>query len=429
MRFLVSPLLHLCVCLVAGAADAPPSKAETVAVDFAYAGDAFTPRGAGFVRGVTLDEPGDALLRPLRPQFFRQPAGTAGDKYAALTVLPRVAGLGATVSILLAEGFDTSRGFPGENGDWARWERHVRSHAEAALKAKPATPIRWEIWPEPNVATSWKPSKTRFYTAHVRAVRIIRSVHKGAVIVGPGITWDYGWLEAFLKVAKDHDAVPDVISWTESSPRADLARHYEDAENILWQDGHGQRPILVTHAVDAPHQYSPAAAVYFLASLHRSPVDLSARKGAGGTHRESGVQLAHLLTDRTLQPRSLWWAYRSYADLSGQAVKLTPSTTLDGIATIDAKGSVAQLLLARAAHFSKPPGEKGLAPVELKFANLPWPRVRVAASRIAYSGDKPAAASAMTVEAVHAVTGEEMRVALPEFGDHDVYTVTLSPVR
>src|SRR5205814_3873098 len=61
---------------------------------------------------------------------------------------------------------------------------------------------------------------------------------------------------------------------------------------------------------------------------------------------EHGLQSANLLTP-TFPPPSAWYAYREYAQMSGRMIKLSKSSTVDGLATWDTAGKTLHILVGR----------------------------------------------------------------------------------
>jgi hypothetical protein len=396
---------------------------EVVSIDLSKDDGPLTHRAAGFVRGIAIQDPADNLLLPLRPSFFRQPAIDAPPKYGALAVRDRTTAMGAKVHAVLSGGVGFDGAFPGDKGNWTRWEAGVERLVRQAGASQPR--VVWEIWDEPNNSFAWKGSREQYYALWYRTVRKIRSIDPQAVIAGPSIDrWDQGWIEGFLKVTKDYQVMPDIVCWHERDIRPDIAGHLSGFENSEWQDGLGTRPKIAFHAVSDKLKFHPAIAVLFFAAVERAKVESAARKGWG----EHGTQLANLLTADS-EPRSTWWAYKAYADLIGRRAGLNKSNTVDGLAAWDAQRKAAQAILGRARTTlgtTQPATPARLGQVELRFTHVPAGRARVIARLLPTAAGQALDVPIETINAELPVTNQELRIVLPRFDDGDAYLVSLS---
>src|SRR5256886_14284843 len=316
--------------LLALSARALAAGKETVTVDFAAKGEPITHKASGFARGLTLTEPPQEMLAQLRPTFFRQPALDSPAKYGALAIYPRARAINATVMATLSDGVKFDGRFPGEKGNWDKWDRGVTDLVHRAMGS--GQRIQWEIWTEPNQGASWKGSKQGYLVLWYRTAKRIRDIDPNAIIAGPSVgPFDGGWINSFLKVAKEYDVLPDIICWHEKDPKGDIVAHVDQVENDCWQDGHGIRPIIVYQNVPEAHRFSPGFAVWTVAGQERSHAQFGVRNKTS----EHGLQVASLLTAK-FEPRSTWFAYREYAQMTGRIIKVSKSSTVDGLATWDA---------------------------------------------------------------------------------------------
>ncbi len=131
-----------------------------------------------------------------------------------------------------------------------------------------------------------------------------------------------------------------------------------------------------------------------------------------------------ILTHPEKQPRSTWWAYKAYADVTGRLVDLRPSPTVDGVAAIDPKTGVVRAVLGRDGTDS--------GPVVVEFLNMPAAvssasgNLYVHAERIPASGWK-----ALVSPEVVPLTGgfspgpNSIKITLPDFGFSDAYLLRL----
>jgi hypothetical protein len=321
-----------------------------------------------------------------------------------------------------------------------------------------------------------------WYRTHKR----IKSIDPNAQVCGPGVgPFDSGWISSYLKVCKEYEVLPDVITWHEKDPKGDVVGHVNDIENTLWQDGHGLRPIIVYQTVPDPHRFSPGFAAWTVAGQERS----NALFGIRNRSSESGVQLCSLLT-KDFEPRANWWVYKEYAQMRGQMVKVSKSATVDALATWDESSKTLQLLVGRGRRYvpstragwvgvAKYPiasltgsletvwdkfdatgvpdeirdvarfvaypavaandtvtkiidkrNEKSkddLGEVELKLTHLPAAKVNVTAQRLAYSGEKASKGPQKVFERELAVSDKkELKFILPDMEEADAYVVSVS---
>src|SRR5437868_3823244 len=167
-RLLVVSLLLTCM------APAFAATKETVTIDLAVRGEPITHKASGFSRGLTLTEPPQDMLAALHPAFFRQPALDSPAKYGALTIYPRAKTLNATIMATLSDGIKFDGRFPGEKGNWTKWDNAVTDLVRRAHTA--GQRITWEIWTEPNSGASWKGSKEDYLVMWYRTVKHIRAM-------------------------------------------------------------------------------------------------------------------------------------------------------------------------------------------------------------------------------------------------------------
>ena len=73
------------------------------------------------------------MLAQLRPTFFRQPALDSPAKYGALAIYPRARAMNATVMATLSDGVKFDGRFPGEKGNWDKWDRGVSDLVRRAM--------------------------------------------------------------------------------------------------------------------------------------------------------------------------------------------------------------------------------------------------------------------------------------------------------
>src|SRR4051812_36887383 len=303
------------IWLLAFASVAFAASKETVTIDFAVKSENITHKAAGFARALTLTEPPQEMLGALHPVFLRQPALDTPAKYGALAIYPRAKNLNAAVMATLSDGLKFDGRFPGDGAKWDKWDKGVSDLVRRAHTS--GQKVTWEIWSEPNQGASWKGSREDYMVLWYRTVKRIRDIDPSALIAGPSIgPFDAGWIGGYLKVCKEYDVLPDIITWHEKDPKGDIVAHVDQILNDCWQDGHGERPIIIFQNVPEPHRYSPGFAVWTMVGKERSRAQFGVRNKTG----EHGAQLTSFLTPK-FEPRAPWWAYREYAQMNGRMIK------------------------------------------------------------------------------------------------------------
>lgn len=320
----------------------------------------------GFLHGLSQDgsQPPDDLLNPLKPRLFRGggsslPGGgwargghdgyaprwqTVVDRYHRVAPPP----IGANYAIVMsdlwgAEGVTlaTDDPYPGDNGDWTSYESFVAQVVHDA-KAADMDPdkIQYEIWNEPDYTTRYFPrTKEQYEEMWQRGVRLIRRLDPRARIEGPtftGIrTTGTAWrMNDFLDMAKATDTMPDILSWHALGRSPLPSQECDLARQLLAERG-------LRHLKLEMNEYGPSDGLvpgyqtWYVIDLQRSGLDYSAM----GIYTACCVYpyLDGLVTyaHGYAQPTSLWWIYQRYASLTGNLLKTTAGSFVDGIAAAD----------------------------------------------------------------------------------------------
>jgi len=412
---------------------APVCAGETVGIDFASDLEPVTYRASGFLHAISTTEPGPTLVEAIKPKLFRMAAQDwHNDGSGAWANYKRVRAMGARLQIVMSDshGYHIAGWWPGDDGDWSKWETLVAGLISYA-KHKGQI-VEWDIWNEPNIKPFWGRDRDRFFETWKRGYAKIRELDPKAVIVGPSLSfYDTAYLEAFLIHCKVTATMPDIIAWHEMGSPRSIQGHVDHMNAFLRANGMGPRPICINEMIGLEQTAKPGATALFLAAIERAKLDGACR--ACWNDEQAGVSacgnesLDGILTHPDRKPRSAWWTYKAYADITGRMVTVTPSATVDGIAGCDAGAGQVRVLL----------GRDGVDPqdVTVVFGNaksMPWlvksGRVRVVAERIPDSGWKALSAPTEVFDSVEEVRGGSFSVVLPAFGPSDAFVVTLRPV-
>ncbi len=342
-----------------GPTTAQAAAPQAITVDL---GDSEGPAegvGSGFLYGLTEDGsgPDDSLLAPLAPRSARgggarlDGGGWAGDGYTAgagyqrriESALDQARRLStppydATYDLLVSDmwGADTTQApntvYPCTNGDCANWETFVERVARDVTAS--GLDVRFDIWNEP--AGAFFPpgfNTEQYYRMWDSAVRTLRRVVPDAEIVGPSL-WDFSPnnIAPFLDHTQAAGTLPTILNWHFShDPVADT----QTAASMLAQRGITGVGLTMNEYIHAPEQRAGYSA-WYLARIARSGID-SASHAIWDECCAAGLLDGLLVRggDGVLRPTGRWWVYRSYAELTGDLVRVDSSGAADAVAAVD----------------------------------------------------------------------------------------------
>ncbi len=413
MRCAAGCLTVLCCLPAAG-------FAETVVVDLSVTPGPATFRASGFLHSISSTQPAASFVDPVKPRLFRC------ARSACFNIYSRVTALGAKVQLVMSDSSGYSGNWPGNGGSYTTWETLVASIVNQAATAN-AT-MQWDVWNEPNLGQFWGASQAQWLETWRRAVVVVRGLDPAATIVGPSVSgFDQTYLEAFLTYAKAEGVLPDVVSWHEFSGGGSIPANVQTMRDYVAAQGIAISRFSVNEMIYSSEYTQPGPTVHYLAAAERGQVDSAAHACWGDTSGDncSAKSLDGLLTVDGLQARGSWWAYKGYADVTGQLVDLAPGATVDGVAAYDSSLQTVSLVLGRTG---------GSGSVDLRLTHLgaaPFlagaSALHVLAKRITDSGTSPSAGPVGALDANASVANDELTVTLPNFSSNDAFTVVLAP--
>jgi MYXO-CTERM domain-containing protein len=333
-----------------GVVATPAAAATTLTVDLSRTIGPATHVASGSLYGVTETLPADvdALIAPLRPKMFTNPAANVQQPVGdAIVVAERLAPLGAMVTIRLADwltGFYTFTTMD----DWlAKIDETVARRQTASL----TNIYAYEIWNEPNYtyASSNPLSFNEFWR---QTYARLRELDPDVMITGPSTThYDETYMRDFLAFCQANSCLPDIVGWHEMGG-ANLTRNLERYRALETQLGIGPLPISINEYSGAAHidvEGQPGASAPLIAKLERFQVDSACISFWDVAHPG---RLGSLLATDT-EPNGGWWFYKWYGDMTGNMVSTTPptpnsATALDGFANLDASAETASVLFGGA---------------------------------------------------------------------------------
>lgn len=361
--------------------DSQVSEMESMAgaeIDLGVITGPATYRGSGFLWSISSKQPHDSLVLPLKIQLFRSRITPWRDNTGMASIV-RVKDFVPRIQVVLSDeynlrfpprpqpasysktqfGYSRITSWPGDNGDFSLWEDVLEDTYEA-VKEK-GIEVEWDFWEEPNWSGWWKPSKEQFFDTWAVGVNKLRELDPKAVFVGPSITgFDPDYLKAFLLYAKEHNVLPDILSWHEihdkDSP-TEIPEHAALMREFMDEIGIERLKIDINEVVSPGRFTNPGLHVWYLANMEEADI-YGACKATWRDEDESLYTavvpvLGGFLTYPELQPRAAWWVMKAYADITGNLTLVKPDSTMEGIAGIDEDSETIRILLGRGKYGSE----------------------------------------------------------------------------
>jgi len=309
----------------------------------------------GFLVSFSNDLPVDKYVKPLKPSLIR-----SGN----LLLYERAKKLGAGFNLFLHGTYMSKFSlidrnpeglWPGDNGDWKNWEDVVYDTV-INVKNKGYTDISWSIWFCPEY--HWQRSFERYLETYKRAFHILKKIIPDAVIMGPWHTkYDLSYINKFLDYTKRNNILPDIYTWNEGTNNpAIIPDQADELRSIFKSKDIDISRLIITEIISPHYQFSPGHAVAYISNLHRAGIEATSKSCWDEDYPDGGINncwnnsLDGLLDSEYLKPRSIWWAFKLYADMSGSIMQVTPQNNLlniDGIASFDSKEKRIYILLGR----------------------------------------------------------------------------------
>ncbi|MDN5940437.1 MAG: hypothetical protein L0H94_01025 [Nitrospira sp.] len=374
---------------------------------------------------ISFEQPDDRFVRPLKPKLFRLRANEALNP----PLNQRVRSYGAVVQGIISDSYGypgPSGNWPGDGGDWTRWEQLVEELVREADSK--GLQLHWDIWNEPDHPQFWDRSAEQFFETWKRAVRTIRRVNPKAIIVGPSLARGPAhYLYGFLLSAHEENVLPDIISWHDMA--LDHPNNVVNVRQFMAKRGIPNRPISINEFRYSDGTHHPGHLVWWLSHIEEEAPESAAyacwpdREGYSNCETDT---LDGLLSRDGLR-RAAWYAHKGYAEITGQLVGVGSSGfKVAGIAGVDSRLQTGRMILGK----RETRNASGEESVEVVFRNvdrlspsLKERAVFVRAERIPDSGllDSPF----VTIAGMYPVKNGEVRVRLQDFGVGEAYTILL----
>ena len=334
---------------------------------------------AGILHSFNATHPPMDAVRPLRLHMYRGPerfhlydnttTKNQGPRLFANTA--RLEELGIRTQLLLSDIYFAVRDhahlpvslLPGDNGNFTLWKWVVAYCIEAAIHAGHED-VYWDIYNEPNIGFKNR-SIEQFYAVWATAYALIKTRLPHAVVVGPSIAdieWNetFLWMQQFLLRQNETGQLPDILCWHVGySNGSVLADQHDAVKAFLTLKRISIQRFAHNEVIGQKSSLSPGVAVSFISNLERLAVDHACRACWREFDYLTGDRedtcwdqsldglLAVDYEGENYAPRSVWWAYRYYADMSGWTVPIDGPIMqwqLDGLLSWNSAGNVSILL-------------------------------------------------------------------------------------
>jgi hypothetical protein len=402
-----------------------------------------THRGSGILHSFHTAEPPDSLVLPLKLSAFR---GRANENYLfSVGFYDRLKKIGVKhIQVVLSDSYGYPNGFagwPGDKNDWGYWESVVENVVKESMKRK--MDVEYDIWNEPDIGYFWAKDQAIWLETWKRGYRKVRSLDPFAPIVGPSIShFNMKYLAGFLRYAKNNDCLPDILSWHElgAACARNIPSHVRQISDYLTSETIAINRFSINEIIPEAKKFSPGSAICYLSTIERTPVESACRSCWDDIGVNSGENrsLDGMLTHDTKQPRSIWWAHKSFGDITDRIVKMTfeggRKKFIHGLAGYDEKKKKMRLVFGNCET-------KESIPLELVFLNLDKAknlvheglfhggRVHCIVEHIPPSGTADLARPEITLEQTLSVGNHSLSISLPSLEPEGVYSISLSPGR
>lgn len=393
----------------------------------------------GFVHGMDTRAPTDAMIEPLAPGLWR---GKLAD-----VPYQRTQDLGGRYTYVISDRW----GYPGFGKpapweDYPRWRSFVRDVARRAV-GQPLGQVVFDVWNEPDLAYFWQGTREQFFETYRIAEQVIRSeLGPEAMVVGPSTSrWLPEWTTGLVDFCLARGCQVGALAWHELDAGSFPAvgeRVRQARETLVENPRYAPvriRELHVSEVVSAYDSYQPAEVIGSMHYLESGGADHSARAcwtDPAGQDNCYNNTLGGLLVPGTMQPRSVWWATRLYAEgvSSRRLTRFSDEHVIGLGSAASAASQTAQLLVAHLPRRPRPragnPSQLDVAVTLRSLTKLPWLRgerqLRVGIERLPDSGSSPLVAPKRRSSRTVTIRAGQAAFTLTDVYLHQAFRLTLT---
>jgi Ricin-type beta-trefoil lectin domain-like len=430
----------------------PPAQAatESMNVNLAATTGPSTGVGEGFLYGFNQDgtQPPDQYLQPLHPNAYRggghvtrgwigdgykYGSGTRTDVDTVIAQAERLAPYNAEFQVLVTDLYGLDGGqpsntvYPCDNGDCSNWVSFI-DQTVGALQAS-GLRFAYDIDNEPDISIFWPRgvNSVQYFQMWDTAFREIRRIAPNAKIVGPSFAFtplaNRGEWQTWLAHVKSAGTVPDEITNHDEGDVDDPVAVSQALNGALDSAGIARRPLSANEYQPADRQTAGVTA-WYLARFAQS----------GYANAMRGNWVCCLIPNLTgivavngggFAATGNWWAFRTYADLTGM---LVPTSGQVGSTAISAAADSANKRAVAILGDSN--GYTGSASVTFSgLSSVPWlasnGSVHVTVYRI--PDQSPLNARQVVSDQDMSTGGGSITVPVTFQASHDAFGIYLTP--
>jgi hypothetical protein len=283
--------------------------------------------------------------------------------------------------------------------------------------------VQWDLWNEPDLGIFWGRSQSQYLEMWERGYEMLRAAIPDAVIVGPSTAGQpsLGWFTTYLDYVNENHVIPDYLSWHQLVTYSDPQVSRVILDNLLSARDITVQGYQVNEYGDCCNdEQQSGPSVWYMGRFERNNIDaLRANWGMAG---DLYAGMGGLVTSSG-EPLGVWWAYKRYADISGQLVRVTAGSEIDGVAGTDSEMRQSIIVLGNR-------GASGSVRVEINgFDNTPYlledGQVSVLVERMP-SGSEVVIAPEIISDELMAVEDNSLIVMLDWNNPLDAYAITLT---
>lgn len=214
--------------------------------------------------------------------------------------------------------------------------------------------VIYDLWNEPDT-DSWGGSQEQFFQTFKIAHDVIRSLPggKNAVITGPGTSrFNEDFIMNFLKYCNSNNVRVDILNWHEGGILKDVLNvqtNIRTAEKWIKEFPKvGIKKIFIPEILWHTEQFNPVAVFAYLYVIEKNGAS-GACKTCWDTPAEFGGNTCwNNSMDGILDPqgntRSVWWAYKLYADSLDKRLTSSSTESIINIPYLDSDNNFSMII-------------------------------------------------------------------------------------